>query len=594
MNCSGRHIFRLASLCVVVLTMVGSLSSCRRYAGDEQAVGSALAMADSLRYDSPEAADSIIRSLDADSLGSRANAALYALLANEVGRYDDQVAAADSLADIATDYYRLRSWLSDDAGRLYARALMQKANLYSLLHDSDLAFHTLTKAENALSETDVELMGDIHRWRGRIYSQHSDDIASHIDCYRKAYDCYLHSDKMEKAADMLSEIGAAYRTHDLDSALVYINRSDSIARLYDLKKVQVKNIAFLSAIYKLIGDYRKAIATGLSAISSPDFQSDDLKETYYVICDSYLHLDMVDSAMHYLQMGDFDADDPKQSLMATIVSRKAARQRGDYQTAYDYSGRELQQMIQIIDEAHRSDITLLEHMQTTQKLEYEKAVMLVYAIIASVVVATLIICWVRFRRKKQAEMRDMTIFIDNLHKEMQRLKDTNNSDVHELALLREQLADYEQQLTSNHHSAGDAIANQTKTLLDQYIITLNDIKTMESFADLHASNPTKYISKFKKVFSDIAVAESFWVVLRSSVNAQYDNLLHREMEQHPDLTDQDLNLMAMMLAGYSNEIISFSFGFSAASSLYNRQNRLKTKLGIDTSLSKYLEAQKMS
>ena len=188
----------------------------------------------------------------------------------------------------------------------------------------------------------------------------------------------------------------------------------------------------------------------------------------------------------------------------------------------------------------------------------------------------------------------MTIFIDNLHKEMQRLKDTNNSDVHELALLREQLADYEQQLTSNHHSAGDAIANQTKILLDQYIITLNDIKTMESFADLHASNPMKYISKFKKVFSDIAVAESFWVVLRSSVNAQYDNLLHREMEQHPDLTDQDLNLMAMMLAGYSNEIISFSFGFSATSSLYNRQNRLKTKLGIDTSLSKYLEAQKKS
>ena len=462
MNCSGRHIFRLASLCVVVLTMVGSLSSCRRYAGDEAAVGSALAMADSLRYDSPEAADSIISSLDADSLGSRANAALYALLANEFGRYDDQVAAADSLADIATDYYRLRSWLSDDAGRLYARAMIQKANLYSLLHDSDLAFHTLTKAENALSETDVELMGDIHRWRGRIYLQHSDDIASHIDFYRKAYDCYLHSDRLEKAADMLSEIGAAYRTHDLDSALVYINRSDSIARLYDLKKVQVKNIAFLSATYKLIGDYRKAIATGLRAISSPDFQSDDLKETYYVICDSYLHLDMVDSAMHYLQMGDFDADDPKQSLMATIVSRKAARQRGDYQSAYDYSGRELQQMIQIIDEAHRSDITLYEHMHTTQKLEHEKAVMLVYAIIASVVVATLIICWVRFRRKKQAEMRDMTIFIDNLHKEMQRLKDTNNSDVHELALLREQLADYEQQLTSNHHSAGDAIANQTK------------------------------------------------------------------------------------------------------------------------------------
>ena len=129
MKCFARHIFRLASLCVVVLTMVGSLSSCRRYAGDEAAVGSALAMADSLRYDSPEAADSIIRSLDADSLGSRANAALYALLANEVNLYDDQVAAPDSLADIATDYYRMRRWQSERNRYLYARAMIEKANV---------------------------------------------------------------------------------------------------------------------------------------------------------------------------------------------------------------------------------------------------------------------------------------------------------------------------------------------------------------------------------------------------------------------------------------------------------------------------------
>ena len=109
--------------------MVGTLSSCRRYAGDEAAVGSALAVADSLRYDSPAATDSIVRSLDADSLGSRANAALYSVLANEVNIYDDQVAVADSIADIAVDYYRLRRWLSERNRYLYARALIEKANV---------------------------------------------------------------------------------------------------------------------------------------------------------------------------------------------------------------------------------------------------------------------------------------------------------------------------------------------------------------------------------------------------------------------------------------------------------------------------------
>ena len=122
--------------------MVGSLSSCRRYAGDEEAVGSALAVADSLRYDAPAAADSIIRSLDADSLGSRANAALYALLANEVGRYGDQVAKegdldkqlADELADVMWVLICLANQTGIDLEEALRRNIEKKSNRDSQRH----------------------------------------------------------------------------------------------------------------------------------------------------------------------------------------------------------------------------------------------------------------------------------------------------------------------------------------------------------------------------------------------------------------------------------------------------------------------------
>ena len=120
---------RVGVMSLVIAMLFVMMVGCRRYAGDEAAVGSALAVADSLRYDAPAATDSIIRSLDADSLGSRANAALYALLANEVNIYGDQVAVADSLADIAVDYYCLRRWLSERNRYLYARAMIQKADV---------------------------------------------------------------------------------------------------------------------------------------------------------------------------------------------------------------------------------------------------------------------------------------------------------------------------------------------------------------------------------------------------------------------------------------------------------------------------------
>ena len=120
---------RVGKMSLVIAMLLVMMVGCRRYSGDEAAVGSALAMADSLRYDSPEATDSIVRSLDADSLGSRANAALYSVLANEVNLYGDQVAAADSIADISVDYYRLRRWFSERNRYLYARALIEKANV---------------------------------------------------------------------------------------------------------------------------------------------------------------------------------------------------------------------------------------------------------------------------------------------------------------------------------------------------------------------------------------------------------------------------------------------------------------------------------
>ena len=190
MNYSGRHIFRLASLCVVVLTMVGSLSSCRRYAGDEAAVGSALAVADSLRYDSPEAADSIIRSLDADSLGSRANAALYALLANEVNIYGDQVAVADSLADIATDYYRMRRWLSERNRYLYARAMIQKADVSVDDTDYKKAIEIISDVRQSVDGQYYDLIAKSDMVLARISSVKNESPSVRVKMLKNAVDNY--------------------------------------------------------------------------------------------------------------------------------------------------------------------------------------------------------------------------------------------------------------------------------------------------------------------------------------------------------------------------------------------------------------------
>ena len=115
MKCFARHIFRLASLCVVVLTMVGSLSSCRRYAGDEVVVGSALAM-----------------------------------------------------ADIAVDYYRLRRWLSERNRHLYARAMIQKADVSVDYKDYKKAIEIISDVQKSVDGEYYDLVAKNNMVLARI------------------------------------------------------------------------------------------------------------------------------------------------------------------------------------------------------------------------------------------------------------------------------------------------------------------------------------------------------------------------------------------------------------------------------------------
>lgn len=586
---------RVGKMSLVIAMLLVMMAGCRRYPGDEVAVGSALAKADSLRYDAPSATDSIVRSLNADSLGSRANVALYSVLANEVNIYGDQVVVADSVVDIAVDYYRLRRWFSERNRHLYARALMQKATTLNQLYSNELAIRTLSDAEKALSDNDYELLGDVCLLKGKMYADNNSKLHEYIAFYHNAYNNYSLSSNIAKGAEMLSVIGAAYRTHNLDSSLFYLNKSDSIAREHNLEGLQIKNLAFLSSTYKINKDYRKAITTALNAISSEEFQTEELKETYYVICDSYLKLGMVDSALYYLEKGNFDTIQPKENLTRIIILRKASRISGDYKTAYELSGKEQSQIIQILNDSREKNISTYERKYRIEKLEWKNAMMTVYIVGGTILSILLMTVLIYYNKRKKEKLVDLAIFIENLNKDITKLKENNNYKHLELTDLKEKLSDYEKLIIANTSSKENTqFSIQTKLLLDQYIATINSIKSIERFENYLHSNSNKINAKVKKFISELNIDDSFWIILRHNINAQYNNVIDRIFLAYPSLNEQDLNLMAMIIGGYSNEIISFCFCLDGINSLYNKKNRLKNKMGLSTSLSKFLEEQIMS
>ena len=92
------------------------------------------------------------------------------MLANEVNIYSDQVAVADSLADIAVDYYRLRRWFSKRNRYLYARALIEKANVSVDNKDYKKAIEIISDVQKSVDGEYYDLVAKNNMVLARISS----------------------------------------------------------------------------------------------------------------------------------------------------------------------------------------------------------------------------------------------------------------------------------------------------------------------------------------------------------------------------------------------------------------------------------------
>ena len=575
MKCFARHIFRLASLCVVVLTMVGSLSSCRRYAGDEAAVGSALAMADSLLYDSPEAADSIIRSLDADSLGSRANAALYALLANEVNIYVDQVAVADSLADIATDYYRMRRWLSERNRYLYARAMIQKANVSVDCKDYKKAIEIISDVRQSVDGEYYDLIAKSDMVLAKISSVKNESPSECIKMLKDAVDNYRRAGLKYKQAEALNTLGAMYRiVYDMDSAFYYLSEAGVMIDSLDKPELKAANLAYIAGSYFLNSEYDKAISTAQRAISVAD-NSTDMSEPKYVVCKSYLSKNDLDSAMIMLRDVKFDTLVPKEKLMHLSIMFSIAKVKEDYKSALDYQEKMNVINHKLINESR--DESLLSIQRQYEKSVFESTSLrqqrLILLMVLAVILLAVILCYQIKKSRRQAV--ENQLFIEELQ--------TNIDVMRAAQALPHKISQQEVEQTVDNVEKFDS-------LYRSYLCVCSKLDEISQYVADNGQN----ISMIKAMIADFSkdkkVLNEFLELICIHVNNKHDHLLDRLKCIHPSLSEGDVQLMALIASGYTTAMMVSCFGFSSRASIDTKKNRLKKKLGINCSIADYINS----
>lgn len=577
MICFRRHIFRLL-VYWVVLTMVGTLSSCRRYAGDEEAVGSALAVADSLRYDAPATTDSIIRSLDADSLGSRANAVLYALLANEVNLYGERVAVADSVADIAVDYYRLRRWFSERNRYLYARALMQKADVLTDYKEYSKATELILNERNEIKGTDYyDLTATSDLLLVRISSLKKESPNHRIILLKDAIENYRLAGLKYKQAETLNTLGATYRVvHDMDSAMLYLTKAGELIDSLHKPELRATNLAYIAGSYYLKTEYDKAISTAKQAISIAD-DFTDASEPKYVICKSYLSKNDLDSAMMMLKEVKFDTLVSKEKLMHLSIMLSISKVKGDFKSALGYQEKINDISYEIKNASHDESILVIKNKYDKAKFEAtslrQQRFMLSMALLIIVLIVVLS-CQLKKNRQQAIEnqlfVEELQANIDVMRAEQESLSQIGQQDV-------EQEVDNDEKIESLYRSYFHVCSKLDE--ISQYVTdngeNISVVKTM--------------IADFSK---DTKLLNEFLDIICIYVNNKYDHLLDRVQRIHPSLSESDIQMMALIASGYTTAMIVSCFGFSSRASLDNKRSRLKKKLGINCSIAEYINSLK--
>ena len=574
----ARHIFRLASLCVVVLTMVSSLSSCRRYPGDEEAVGSALAKADSLRYDAPSATDSIIRSLNADSLGSRANVALYSVLANEVNLYGDQVAVADSLADIATDYYRMRRWFSKRNRHLYARALMQKAIQQSVDDEDADAISTHKLASELIDTTnraDFNLVADVQFNLATLYAKAFSPKKEFLDIFKRANHYYMLADNKRRSANCLCLIGAYYRGVDMDSAYKYMNASLYLSRQIGDSAMVFRNLAHIERAYYMQGKYDECKQRCLYILrQGPNHAVKN--EVLFDLSKAYARLGILDSAEYYKSQMTFDIDSPKDRYKMYSVNEVLSLSRGDNLAAYHY-----------LDSASKlsakvtSDSKLMQMHKIREKYDYTKIELKnrqlqnwVLVILVVISIATIIVCWLMWRMRRKRY--DYELFIRDLK---QSLTDYEAKMSHYISV-NHQLSSQVDSLRQDDKEAAviSEFTEETDLLLNYLGVYISETMHACNYAcEVSEKNSSKFVSQFRKQLEQIALPQDFLVQLKHHINTQYDNLLSEIETFYGINDDKKISIISLGIIGFSREMICSILHISNKGTLATAISRMNKK-----------------
>ena len=527
-----------------------------------------LVAADSLLLaNNPDSALQVLESINASSLDGAANRAYHALLLTQAQYRCYVDINSDSIINVALNYYKHHN---GEQERL-ARAYIYKGAVTEVVGDAEAAMAIYKQAQSVAAPGDHSNLGYANL---RIGSLYRDYLISDSSAIQAVKDALYHFEQVNDSSYILkclSAIGGIYAAKDIrDSAIVYLERADTLAHKLQLEADELNNTLYLIDLMMFgddADDIDRAKSSALKLLNS-DIELNGSRD--HVLMDAAYALALLnkpDSAQLHLNQVDKDRLDDGMLVLYESCLAEIARCRKDveqFKRYYDSANNRSDSLTrnnmqrQLRDVEAKYDNEALRYEALKYKTHWQLLLLGALLAVSILVITLMVIARKAARRKQQLAASEDTI---------ERLK----SDADQL----------------------EAMLKANQEMSDGLKATIkHQINTFSQLVEMHHTQftqfPKKFDELFKKAYGLNQPDLSFWAGLRAYADSTCNNIITRTVEAHPSMSENDVRFLSLCSCDLPTSAIMACLGFSDLHSVYRKKRFLARKLELKCKLDDYI------
>lgn len=561
----------------LTLLLFATLFSCMR---QEKPLPAELSRAESVMWEHPDSALSILRSMPQSSLSSGKNYATWALLLAQARdkvygkRLPDSlnIPSSDKLVQDAMDYFEKE----DDLKRM-AQAYYYKGQLLEDQKKLTEAIPLFLKSKDIMTRLDEPLFTYlICQSLGNTY-RYQDLYEESLVQLKDAYQYALRSGNGERISYALSELGRTYvHINEMDSALFYFGKSLENAKRLGNLELEAMAMGELGFVYGKLRLYENALQYIRKEVDiKQEISCRELPQAYYGLGYVFFDAGQLDSSKVYF-LKSLETDNLYTIKGAYDFLSKIEEEQNKYTDAIYYNKQYRIYSDSIYVLTHTYDLAELQArydherlLNIANSLQMEKSQILKIALLLIICLLIIILFYQRYILKKErllVSIKEKINVYEEKIKENELLIEKNNACIDSLTL--------EQSKVVELNKINEDLKKQNRLLHEQ---TEKGKQSLSSYF-VKLGDQVPYFYRLKRIRScPHFLKEEDWSVIRIWVNLQYNQYADRLEKDFPEFTELDMQYCWLIKMGFTTLEIATCMAINSASSTKQKQ-RIKQRI----------------